>query len=101
MGFSIRTHGRVAKVTDLQFIGLGSNPASNLKLFKFHKKFLHIYFLVSKTLYNNFWVSKYFLELLAIVILSFIKPNLFRFCSIAALLAICALLFIVANSLIL
>ena len=38
-------------MTDLQFIDYGSNPASNLKLSKFHENFCHI----SKTFCNNFW----------------------------------------------
>ena len=44
-GFEGFSHGRVAKVTDLQFIGSGSNPTSNLKLFKFHENFCIFWFL--------------------------------------------------------
>jgi hypothetical protein len=38
-GFVGIPHGRVGKVTDLHFKGVGSNPGSNLKLSNFHENF--------------------------------------------------------------
>ena len=49
-GFGALTNDRVVKVACLQFIGSGFNPASNLKLSKFHENFY----------ISQFWPQKHF-----------------------------------------